>query len=47
MAWLAVGSLCLGVAGILYALIWVCGAILFAIANGYRLKDFIKKNWRP
>jgi len=42
-ACLTVASLFLGIGGILYAVAWICGAIAFAISNGYRFKDFLKK----
>jgi hypothetical protein len=37
LAWLAVAS---------FVLLWICGTIVFAISNGYRLKDFLKKEGR-
>ena len=43
LTWLKVASLYLGIGGILYAVVWISGAVAFAISNGYRLKDFLKK----
>jgi hypothetical protein len=43
LAWLVLASVCLAIVGILYALLWIGGPIMFAISNRYRLKDLLRK----